>query len=89
MSTLKKLKVANPVVDLDGDEMTRVIWTDIKNKVINVLTRLKGLIMTFFVYFHSSFTHTWISISSTTILGWRTEMQRMTKSPLMQPTQSR
>jgi hypothetical protein len=33
MSSLKKLKVANPVVDLDGDEMTRVIWKDIKDKV--------------------------------------------------------
>mmetsp|Transcript_3147 Transcript_3147/g.5383 ORF Transcript_3147/g.5383 Transcript_3147/m.5383 type:complete len:453 (-) Transcript_3147:1397-2755(-) len=29
-----KIKVANPVVDLDGDEMTRVIWTMIKNKLI-------------------------------------------------------
>lgn len=28
-----KIKVANPVVDLDGDEMTRVIWSDIKEKV--------------------------------------------------------
>ena len=23
----------NPVVDLDGDEMTRIIWTQIKEKV--------------------------------------------------------
>ena len=29
----KKIKVANPVVDLDGDEMTRVIWHYIKQKV--------------------------------------------------------
>lgn len=28
-----KIKVANPVVDLDGDEMTRIIWDDIKKKV--------------------------------------------------------
>jgi len=30
----KKIKVENPVVDLDGDEMTRVIWDMIKNKLI-------------------------------------------------------
>jgi isocitrate dehydrogenase len=29
----EKIKVANPVVDLDGDEMTRVIWSQIKDKV--------------------------------------------------------
>jgi isocitrate dehydrogenase len=29
-----KIKVKNPVVDLDGDEMTRVIWDDIKTKLI-------------------------------------------------------
>lgn len=29
----EKIKVANPVVDLDGDEMTRVIWSQIKEKV--------------------------------------------------------
>jgi len=23
---MAKIKVANPVVDLDGDEMTRIIW---------------------------------------------------------------
>lgn len=29
-----KIKVANPVVEMDGDEMTRVIWTLIKEKLI-------------------------------------------------------
>jgi len=29
-----KIKVANPVVELDGDEMTRVIWTWIKEKLV-------------------------------------------------------
>ncbi|MFZ1800017.1 MAG: NADP-dependent isocitrate dehydrogenase [Chitinophagaceae bacterium] len=29
-----KIKVANPVVELDGDEMTRVIWKYIKEKLI-------------------------------------------------------
>jgi isocitrate dehydrogenase len=28
-----KIKVENPVVDLDGDEMTRIIWQIIKDKV--------------------------------------------------------
>ncbi|KAF8383285.1 idh-2, partial [Pristionchus pacificus] len=30
----KKIKVDNPVVDLDGDEMTRIIWAEIKKKLI-------------------------------------------------------
>lgn len=33
-SKIQKIKVKNPVVDLDGDEMTRVIWKEIKNKLI-------------------------------------------------------
>ena len=28
-----KIKVENPVVELDGDEMTRIIWQMIKDKV--------------------------------------------------------
>jgi len=32
--TVKKVKVTNPVVDIDGDEMTRVIWKWIKDKLI-------------------------------------------------------
>ena len=31
---MEKIKVANPVVDLDGDEMTRIIWQLIKDKLI-------------------------------------------------------
>jgi isocitrate dehydrogenase len=31
---MKKIKVANPVVELDGDEMARVIWSLIKEKLI-------------------------------------------------------
>ena len=34
MATMAKIKVKNPVVELDGDEMTRVIWQDIKDKFI-------------------------------------------------------
>jgi isocitrate dehydrogenase len=31
---MQKIKVANPVVELDGDEMTRIIWAFIKDKLI-------------------------------------------------------
>ncbi len=31
---MKKIKVKNPVADLDGDEMTRIIWKLIKDKLI-------------------------------------------------------
>ncbi|OJU97918.1 MAG: isocitrate dehydrogenase [Shinella sp. 65-6] len=32
---MAKIKVANPVVELDGDEMTRIIWQFIKDKLIH------------------------------------------------------
>lgn len=32
-ASFKKVKVSKPVVDIDGDEMTRVIWAWIKEKV--------------------------------------------------------
>jgi isocitrate dehydrogenase len=32
--SFSKIKVANPVVELDGDEMTRIIWKFIKDKLI-------------------------------------------------------
>ena len=35
MSSSRKIKVKNPVVELDGDEMTRIIWQDIKDKFIH------------------------------------------------------
>jgi isocitrate dehydrogenase len=31
---MTKIKVANPIVELDGDEMTRIIWSFIKEKLI-------------------------------------------------------
>jgi len=41
---MSKIKVANPVVELDGDEMTRIIWkfikTIIKTKVENFSTTI-------------------------------------------------
>lgn len=35
MASTAKIKVKNPVVELDGDEMTRIIWKDIKDKFIH------------------------------------------------------
>ncbi|KAH7130214.1 isocitrate dehydrogenase-like protein [Dendryphion nanum] len=34
-SSVKKIKVKNPVVELDGDEMTRIIWQEIKDRFIH------------------------------------------------------
>ena len=34
VDTFKKIKVHTPVVELDGDEMTRIIWHMIKEKLI-------------------------------------------------------
>lgn len=33
-STGKRIKVAKPIVEMDGDEMTRIIWQMIKDKLI-------------------------------------------------------
>ena len=32
---IPKIKVANPVAELDGDEMTRIIWQAIKDHLIS------------------------------------------------------
>ena len=32
---MSKIKVANPVVELDGDEMTRIIWRLIRDKLVH------------------------------------------------------
>ena len=32
---MAKIKVKNPVVEMDGDEMTRIIWSEIKSKLIH------------------------------------------------------
>ncbi|KAF5092375.1 hypothetical protein D0Z03_002894 [Geotrichum reessii] len=34
-SSFQKIKVQNPIVELDGDEMTRIIWKSIKDKLIH------------------------------------------------------
>ena len=33
-ASFKKIKVANPVVEMDGDEMTRIIWKWIKDQLV-------------------------------------------------------
>ncbi len=38
---MQKIKVANPVVELDGDEMTRIIWKLIRDKLIHPYLDLK------------------------------------------------
>mgnify|MGYP001348917706 CR=1 FL=1 len=40
-ATFQKVKVANPVVELDGDEMTRIIWKWIKERVSRELIKTK------------------------------------------------
>jgi len=41
MASFQKIKVENPVVEMDGDEMTRVIWKYIKDKLIHPYLDLK------------------------------------------------
>ncbi len=38
---MTKIKVANPVVEMDGDEMTRIIWQFIKDKLIHPYLDIK------------------------------------------------
>jgi isocitrate dehydrogenase len=38
---MPKITVANPVVELDGDEMTRIIWHAIRDKLINPYLDIK------------------------------------------------
>ena len=40
---MTKIKVANPVVEMDGDEMTRIIWDLIKTKLIHPYLELESL----------------------------------------------
>ena len=42
---MAKIKVANPVVELDGDEMTRIIWQLIKDKLIHPYLDLDARIL--------------------------------------------
>jgi isocitrate dehydrogenase len=48
---MAKIKVANPLVELDGDEMTRIIWQAIKDKLIHPYLDIE------LVYFDLSIQH--------------------------------
>jgi isocitrate dehydrogenase len=37
----KRIEVKNPVVELDGDEMTRIIWEKIKDSLIFPYLKVK------------------------------------------------
>lgn len=56
--TGERIKVKNPVVEIDGDEMTRIIWKKIREEV--GCPRFKDGWTIADV--HSSFCLTWISI---------------------------
>ena len=38
---MKKIKMSTPIVELDGDEMTRIVWADIKEQLLNPFIDLK------------------------------------------------
>ena len=38
---MAKIKVKNPIVELDGDEMTRIIWSFIKKKTYRTILRVR------------------------------------------------
>ena len=40
---MSKIKVANPIVEIDGDEMARIIWKFIKEKLILDYIDLDGI----------------------------------------------
>ena len=35
---MAKIKVKNPIVELDGDEMTRIIWQWIRERLVQPLS---------------------------------------------------
>ena len=42
---MAKIKVENPVVELDGDEMTRIIWSFIREQLILPLPRHRSEVL--------------------------------------------
>jgi hypothetical protein len=73
-----RIKVTNPVVDMDGDEMTRIIWQIIKDKVSVKRDHL--------TYFFSLSSPTLTSTFNTMILVSKTVMPQTTRS-LLTPQQ--
>jgi hypothetical protein len=40
---MAKIKVNNPIVEMDGDEMTRIIWQFVKDKLIPTSTSISSI----------------------------------------------
>ena len=38
---MQKIKMSNPLVEMDGDEMTRIVWGEIKTELLNPFIELK------------------------------------------------
>ena len=38
---MKKIKMTTPLVEMDGDEMTRILWSSIKEELLNPFIELK------------------------------------------------
>ena len=62
--SFQKIDVANPIVELDGDEMTRIIWKKIREEVRRVILNVPSDSE---VVPHSSFSPILTSTSSITI----------------------
>ena len=74
----KRIKVDNPVVELDGDEMTRIIWAWIKEMVRILFGRLSFMNRSTSRSSWSS--RTSMSIASIMIWAWKIVMLPMTRS---------
>ena len=37
---MEKIKMQNPIVEMDGDEMTRILWAMIKDQLLNPFIEL-------------------------------------------------
>ena len=42
---MEKIKMTTPLVEMDGDEMTRILWKMIKDELLLPLSTLKPIIM--------------------------------------------
>lgn len=58
---IERIKVQNPIVEMDGDEMTRIIWKMIKDRVFNFIFFCLQLlhVIWFFICFHHSLKLLW------------------------------
>jgi isocitrate dehydrogenase len=66
--------VKNPVVELDGDEMTRIIWRKIREEVLYLSYSMRDLTDTCFNVDSSSFrTYSWISSTLTLVSSIATQ----------------